>query len=59
MRSKFIYWVFDKYLNRKDCDKLKKLGKNLSTIKSQIRNSRALLIKSTEEDFRRIDELYM
>ena len=34
-------------------------GINLSTIKSQIRNSRAILIKSTEEDFRRIDELYL
>ena len=34
-------------------------GINLNSIKSQIRNSRALLIKSTEEDFRRIDELYM
>jgi len=34
-------------------------GINLSTIKSQIRNSRAILIKSTEEDFRRIVELYL
>ena len=34
-------------------------GINLSTIKSQIRNSRAILIKSTEEDFRRIDEFYL
>ena len=36
-----------------------KLGKNLSTIKSQIRNGRALLIKETEQDFKRIDYLYL
>ena len=36
-----------------------KLGKNLSTVKSQIRNGRALLIKETEQDFKRIDELYL
>lgn len=36
-----------------------KLGKNLSTIKSQIRNGRAILIKESEQDFKRIDELYL
>jgi RNA polymerase sigma-70 factor (ECF subfamily) len=36
-----------------------KLGKNLSTVKSQIRNGRALLIKETEQDFKRIDYLYL
>lgn len=35
------------------------LGKNLSTVKSQIRNGRALLIKETEQDFKRIDYLYL
>ena len=32
-----------------------KLGKNLSTIKSQIRNGRGLLVKSTEKEFKKID----
>lgn len=36
-----------------------KLGKNLSTIKSQIRNGRAILIKESQQDFKRIDELYL
>ena len=36
-----------------------KLGKNLSTVKSQIRNGRAVLIKETEQDFKRIDYLYL
>lgn len=35
------------------------LGKNLSTVKSQIRNGRSLLIKETEQDFKRIDYLYL
>jgi RNA polymerase sigma factor (sigma-70 family) len=34
------------------------LGKNLSTIKSQIRNGRIILINSTERDFKAIDEQY-
>jgi len=36
-----------------------KLGKNLSTIKSQIRNGRLLLIDQTEKDFSDIDEMYL
>ena len=36
-----------------------KLGKNLSTIKSQIRNGRAILIKETIKEFRDIDEMYL
>lgn len=32
------------------------LGKNLSTIKSQIRNGRAILVKETETEFTQIDE---
>ena len=32
------------------------LGKNLSTIKSQIRNGRAILVKETEIEFAEIDE---
>jgi len=35
------------------------LGKNLSTIKSQIRNGRAILVKETEVEFRQIDEMYL
>ena len=35
------------------------LGKNLSTIKSQIRNGRAILVKETESEFRQIDEMYL
>lgn len=34
------------------------LDRNLSTIKSQIRNGRSLLIKKTEDEFRLIDNLY-
>ena len=34
------------------------LGKNLSTIKSQIRNGRILLIKSTEKEFKIIDDQF-
>jgi RNA polymerase sigma-70 factor (ECF subfamily) len=36
-----------------------KLGRNLSTIKSQIRNGRHILISQSEKDFKEIDELYM
>lgn len=32
------------------------LGKNLSTIKSQIRNGRAILVKETIEDFKQIEQ---
>ncbi len=35
------------------------LGKNLSTIKSQIRNGRAILVKETENEFKQIDEMYL
>jgi RNA polymerase sigma-70 factor (ECF subfamily) len=35
-----------------------KLGKNLSTIKSQIRNGRLILISQTKPEFDEIDELY-
>jgi len=35
-----------------------KLGKNLSTIKSQIRNGRAILISETEKEFLSLDEMY-
>ena len=34
------------------------LGKNLSTIKSQIRNGRAILISETSRDFEMLDEIY-
>ena len=34
------------------------LGKNLSTIKSQIRNGRAILISETEKEFLMLDEMY-
>jgi RNA polymerase sigma-70 factor (ECF subfamily) len=36
-----------------------KLGKNLSTIKSQIRNGRIILISQTQKEFDDIDEMYM
>jgi RNA polymerase sigma-70 factor (ECF subfamily) len=35
------------------------LGRNLSTIKSQIRNGRHILISQTSKEFKEIDELYM
>lgn len=34
------------------------LGKNLSTIKSQIRNGRAILIRETSQEFEMLDEMY-
>jgi RNA polymerase sigma-70 factor (ECF subfamily) len=34
------------------------LGKNLSTIKSQIRNGRAILINETSREFELLDEMY-
>ena len=36
-----------------------KLGKNLSTIKSQIRNGRHILISQSKKEFDEIDEMYM
>jgi len=35
------------------------LGKNLSTVKSQIRNGRAILVKATENEFKYIDEMFL
>jgi DNA-directed RNA polymerase specialized sigma24 family protein len=35
------------------------LGINLSTIKSQIRNGRAILISETKKEFDILDEMYM
>jgi RNA polymerase sigma factor (sigma-70 family) len=35
------------------------LGRNLSTIKSQIRNGRHILMSQTSREFREIDELYI
>ena len=35
------------------------LGKNLSTIKSQIRNGRHILITQSKKEFDDIDEMYM
>ena len=35
------------------------LGKNLSTIKSQIRNGRHILIEQTQNEFDEIDEMYL
>jgi RNA polymerase sigma-70 factor (ECF subfamily) len=34
------------------------LGKNLSTIKSQIRNGRAILVSETSKEFEMLDEMY-
>jgi|TARA_Y100000015_G_C2391088_1_gene90212 PKHD-type hydroxylase len=45
MNLKYSYWVFDKYLSKKDCTKIRKLGTNLQKAKvdgyeySSIRNS--------------------
>jgi RNA polymerase sigma-70 factor (ECF subfamily) len=36
-----------------------KLNLNLSTVKSQIRNGRAILVKETKKEFDAIDEMYM
>jgi DNA-directed RNA polymerase specialized sigma24 family protein len=36
-----------------------KLGRNLSTIKSQIRNGRHILISQSTKEFREIDEQYV
>lgn len=35
------------------------LGRNLSTVKSQIRNGRQILILQTKKEFKKIDELYL
>jgi DNA-directed RNA polymerase specialized sigma24 family protein len=35
------------------------LNKNLSTVKSQIRNGRALLIDGTRKQFDSLDEMYL
>jgi RNA polymerase sigma-70 factor (ECF subfamily) len=40
-------------------DIAEELGKNLSTIKSQIRNGRALLINQTKKEFDMLDEMYL
>lgn len=40
-------------------DIAEQLGKNLSTIKSQIRNGRHILISKTEKEFSEIDDIYM
>ena len=36
-----------------------KLGRNLSTIKSQIRNGRAILISESEKQFEVLDDMYL
>lgn len=36
-----------------------KLNLNLSTVKSQIRNGRAILVKETKKEFDEIDEMYL
>jgi hypothetical protein len=36
-----------------------KLGRNLSTIKSQIRNGRAILISESERQFEVLDDMYL
>jgi len=36
-----------------------KLGKNLSTIKSQIRNGRQILMDQSKKEFEQIDEMYL
>jgi DNA-directed RNA polymerase specialized sigma24 family protein len=36
-----------------------KLGKNLSTIKSQIRNGRHILMEQSKKEFSEIDEMFL
>lgn len=40
-------------------DIAEELGKNLSTIKSQIRNGRKLLVEETEKHFQALDDMYV
>lgn len=40
-------------------DIAEELGKNLSTIKSQIRNGRAILINHSKEEFEELDEMFL
>lgn len=40
-------------------DIAEKLEKNLSTVKSQIRNARRILVEQTEKEFFKIDEMYL
>ena len=40
-------------------DIAEELGKNLSTIKSQIRNGRAILMENSKKEFDILDEMYM
>ncbi len=40
-------------------DIAEQLGKNLSTIKSQIRNGRHILMAKTEKEFNKLDEMYL
>lgn len=40
-------------------DIAEKMGMNLSTLKSRIRNGRALLIKETEAEFKRLEDIYL
>jgi len=35
------------------------LGRNLSTVKSQIRNARALLVKASKKEFEQLDEMFL
>lgn len=35
------------------------LGRNLSTVKSQIRNARSILMKASEKEFKILDEMYL
>ena len=36
-----------------------KMSMNLSTLKSRIRNGRAILMKETEDEFKRLDEMFL
>ena len=40
-------------------DIAKELGRNLSTIKSQIRNGRAILTSKSKKEFETLDDMYL
>ena len=56
---------YKKVIEMREIDKMSykdiadRLGKNLSTIKSQIRNGRGILMKETQKEFDVLDEMFL
>ena len=56
---------YKKVIEMREIDKMSykdiadRLGKNLSTIKSQIRNGRGILMKETQKEFDALDEMFL